>query len=107
MRVKPQGVRINAAIQSDRNDKGCNIGTQCQGHWVMQMQGGPGREKKLGQGKTMVKRKIVTQKQTTQQQMVTAKSGEDALQSVMMGILRTCYSSEARSDKSEYSCYFQ
>lgn len=24
MRVKPQGVRAKAAIQSDRNDKGCN-----------------------------------------------------------------------------------
>lgn len=32
MRVKLQGVRAHAAIQSDRNDKDCNIGTHCRGH---------------------------------------------------------------------------
>lgn len=31
MRVKSQGVRANAATESDRNDKGCNIGTCCKG----------------------------------------------------------------------------
>lgn len=29
MRVKPQGARANAGIESDRNDKGCDTGTGC------------------------------------------------------------------------------
>lgn len=38
--------------------------------------------------------------------MVTAKGNEDALLSVMVGILTTCYSSEVKSDKSQQPCYY-
>lgn len=114
MRVKPQGVRAKAAIQSDRNDKGCN-GHNAEGTgWgrCREDLGGKNKKQKLEHDKTLVKRKIIittTTKRNTQQ-MVTAKSGEDALQSAIMGILRTWYSSEGlpsvKSNKSEHSCYY-
>ena len=62
MRVHPQGLRLKAAIEGDRNDKGYNIGTCFRGHWMMWMEGASGRGKKLGQGKTLIKRKVITEK---------------------------------------------
>ena len=62
MRVHPQGVRVKAATEGDRNDKGYNIGTCCRGHWMEWMEGASGRGKKLGQGKTLIKREVITEK---------------------------------------------
>ena len=53
---------MKAATEGDRNDKGYNIGTCCRGHWMEWMEGASGRGKKLGQGKTLIKREVIIKK---------------------------------------------